>query len=170
MYSKTYYATSPRALQNATNEDLREQYLINDLFKPGEIRLNYLHYERFVIGGATPGGSTISLPLQVEPKSAEGKPFLERREIGIVNVGGTDGEVTVDGDSYVLKPKDALYVPMGSESVSFAGDTHFYLASTPAHARFDVKHISIDQAVSMELGSTETANERTVYQYVVPAV
>jgi 4-deoxy-L-threo-5-hexosulose-uronate ketol-isomerase len=87
-----------------------------------------------------------------------------------VNVGGAAGKVTVDGEPYELKPKDGLYVPMGSDSVTFEGDTHFYLASTPAHARFDVKHIAIDQAVAMELGSTETANERTVYQYVVPAV
>jgi 4-deoxy-L-threo-5-hexosulose-uronate ketol-isomerase len=170
MYSKTYYATSPRALHNATNDDLREQYLIGDLFAPSEIRLNYLHYERFVIGGVAPAGGAISLPLQTEPKSAEGKPFLERREIGIVNVGGSDGTVHVDGDAFTLKQRDGLYVPMGSQSVTFEGDTHFYLVSTPAHARFEVKHIAIDQAVAMELGSTENANERTVYQYVVPAV
>jgi 4-deoxy-L-threo-5-hexosulose-uronate ketol-isomerase len=170
MYSKTYYATSPRALNDATNDDLREQYLIEDLFKPGEVRLNYLHYERFVIGGAAPAGGSIALPLQTEPESAKGKPFLERREIGIVNVGSAEGNVTVDGQAYVLKSKDCLYVPMGSESVEFEGDTHFYLASTPAHARFEVQHISIDRAVAKELGSTDNANERTVYQYVVPAV
>jgi len=175
MYNKTYYATDPRSLAGSTNDDLQERYLIGDLFAANEVRLNYLHYERFVIGGAAPLNKAVSLPLQKEPASAKDKPFLERREMGAVNVGGSDGIITVDGRQFELKPKDALYIPMGSADVSFeAADpgkpSRFYLASTPAHARFEIKHISIAQAVSIELGSKETANERTVYQYVVPAV
>lgn len=170
MFKKTYYATSPKNIGNATNDDLRDDYLIDDLFASGELRLNYLHYERFVIGGAAPKNEPVSLPTQTEPESSKGNPFLERRELGVVNVGDTHGTVTVDGDAFELKPKDALYVPMGSENVVFEGETHFYLASTPAHARFALQHISIDEAVSLDLGSTENANERTVYQYVVPAV
>jgi 4-deoxy-L-threo-5-hexosulose-uronate ketol-isomerase len=174
MYQKTFYATDPSSLSGLSNEDLRSKYLVNELFAPGEIRLNYLHYERFVIGGAAPIDSPVSLPTQNEPASAKGRPFLERRELGAVNVGGSDGAITLDGERFELKPKDCLYIPMGTADVTFesvANDpTRFYLASTPAHARFDAKHISIEHAVALELGSTETANERTVYQYVVPAV
>ncbi len=175
MYNRTYYAADPQSMAGSSNEDLRSRYLMGELFAENEARLNYLHYERFVIGGAAPADKPVSLPLQQEPASAKDKPFLERREMGAVNVGNSGGAVTVDGNRFELKPKDGIYIPMGSESVSFesaeAGDpTRFYLASTLAHARYEVKHISIKEAVPLELGSTETANERTVYQYVVPAI
>ena len=172
MFEKTYQATHPVMMDGASNQDLIDRYVVSGMFKEGRVTLNYSHIERLVIGGAAPGSSGVRLPDQTEPASAKGAPFLQRRELGTVNVGGA-GRIHVDGDVYEMAPRDGLYVPMGTEKVVFesvdpADPAKFYIVSTPAHKRYETTKISIDKAVPLERGSLEESNERTIYQYIVP--
>lgn len=171
MFRKTYQATHPDMMAGVDNQALRDRYLIENLFEADSISLNYTHNERMVIGGAAPVSAAVTLPDQKEPVA--GKPFLERRELGAVNVGKGTGRILVDGETIEMQPKDGLYIPMGSQKVSFesvnqAEPARFYLTSTPAHARFELQKISIEQAEPLKLGSLATSNERTIYKYIVP--
>jgi 4-deoxy-L-threo-5-hexosulose-uronate ketol-isomerase len=171
MFERTYYATHPDMMECVSNEELRDRYLIEGLFREGECLLNYTHADRFVIGGVVVGAADVRLPEQSEPASAAGKPFLERRELAVVNVGGTTGQVTVDGESFELGRMDCLYVTMGARDVVFSGEgARFYLASCPAHKAFATRKLSIGEANALERGSLEESNERTIYQLVIPGV
>jgi len=171
MFERNYYATHPDMMECVSNEELRDRYLIQGLFREGEVVLNYTHADRFVIGGVLVGASDVRLPEQREPASAAGHPFLERRELAIVNVGRTTGKVTVDGELFELGNKDCLYITMGANDVVFSGQgARFYLASCPAHKAFTTRKLSIAEANALERGSLEESNERTIYQLVIPGV
>lgn len=171
MFDRTYYATHPDMMECVSNDELRDRYLIQDLFRAGECVLNYTHADRFVIGGVLVADAAVKLPDQTEPASAAGHPFLERRELAVVNVGSADGTVSVDGEVFTLGNKDCLYVTMGTKDVVFSGEgARFYLASCPAHKAFATRVISVGDATKLERGSLEESNERTIYQMVIPGI
>jgi 4-deoxy-L-threo-5-hexosulose-uronate ketol-isomerase len=169
VFEKTYYATHPDMMAGASNAELRDRYLVRSLFRTGELVLTYSHGERFIIGGAVPGDTPLALPRQAEPESAAGHPLLERRELGVVNIGAAAGTVTVDGQRFILGARESLYVPMGSSDIAFAGKgARFYLLSVPAHRAFPIRKLSLDDATPMERGSLETSNDRNIYQLILP--
>jgi 4-deoxy-L-threo-5-hexosulose-uronate ketol-isomerase len=169
VYAKTYYATHPDMMECVSNNELRERHLVGELFRTGEIVLTYSHGERFIIGAAVPGSELLSLPCHDAPESAAGHPLLERRELGVVNIGTGRGMVMVDGETVVLEKYDALYVPMGTTDVRFTGEgARFYLLSVPAHRALPMRKMTLAESATMERGSLETANERTIHQLILP--
>ena len=148
--------------------ELRENFHIGDLFSPGRISLTYTHYDRMIVGGATPTGSSLALET-IRPTGTPG--FLDRRELIAVNIGGK-GSIEVDGERHVLDTRDMLYVGMGGK-LSFSSDdasapAKFYLLSAPAHQKYPTKLIRIGDAKRVDLGSQETSNERSIFQFIHP--
>lgn len=167
---ETRYASSPKAVKTYDTAQLREEFLIETLMKEDRLVLVYTHYDRYMAGSAVP----IS-PIKLETiDPLKSNYFLERREIGIINVGG-DGSVEVDGKVYQLTLKDALYIGSGTKNVVFKSDNKnnpakFYLNSAPAHKTFPTKKVSKAEANKIELGALETANHRTVNQMIIGGI
>lgn len=164
------YATSPQEVKQMATEQLRKEFLIDNLMELGKINLTYSHYDRYIAGSAVP---LDHLTLEtIDPLKAT--YFLERRELGVINVGG-NGSIEVDGVSYELGFKDALYIGKGNKNVVFKSNdvknpAKYYINSAPAHTSYPTQKISKDQANKLELGSLETANHRTVNQMIIGGI
>ncbi|MDG4716819.1 5-dehydro-4-deoxy-D-glucuronate isomerase [Winogradskyella marincola] len=167
----TRYASSPQAVKKYDTQELRDEFLIENVMKTDELRWVYSHYDRFMVAGIVPVSTTVKLET-IDPLKAS--YFLERRELGIINV-GESGVVTVDGTVYELDHKEALYLGQGNKEVEFSSKdgsnpAKFYLNSTPAHKTFPNKKIGTNDVEVIELGSAETANARTLRKYIVNSV
>ncbi len=161
------YHNSAKETAGMNTDELRAGFLMQQVMVADEIKLLYTHYDRVIIGGVMPVNKTVLLPTHDALKADY---FLQRREIGIINIGG-DGEVIVNGKLYQLRKLDCLYVGKGNEKVEFASvnktaPAKFYLLSAPAHAVYDVQLMKKEEASPVELGAVATANQRTIYKYI----
>ncbi|CAG9620941.1 5-dehydro-4-deoxy-D-glucuronate isomerase [Sutcliffiella rhizosphaerae] len=162
------YAASPQDAKTYTTERLRSEYLIESLFIPGEINMVYSHYDRVVTGGAIPTeGSSLKLEGS---ETLQTDYFLQRREVGIINI-GAKGKVTVDGEEYELNKQDCLYVGLGKEEVTFhslnaSSPAKFYFVSALAHKEYPTRVLPIAEAEPVRLGSDSESNKRTIYKYI----
>jgi 4-deoxy-L-threo-5-hexosulose-uronate ketol-isomerase len=160
-------AVSSNEYKRFTTAELRTSFAIDGLFAPGEVQLTYWETDRTVIGSVVPGEA----PLRLEtPKELASDFFCQRREVGLLNIGG-QGSVTVDGQFFAVETHECLYIGRGSEDISFTSESvdnpaKFYLLSYPAHATYPTVLATKADANQLHLGSQETANERTIFQYI----
>jgi 4-deoxy-L-threo-5-hexosulose-uronate ketol-isomerase len=163
------HAVHPEQAKHLTTEGLREHFLVQEVFRPNTMKLVYSYYDRLIIGGVCPTGP---LTLAVDEKVIGSAFLLERREMGVINVGGS-GTVSVDGKPYELDTRDSLYIGMGSKDIIFSSadksnPAKFYLNCSPAHKTYPTKKIALSETEPLHLGSLEKSNERTIYKYIHP--
>lgn len=154
-------------------EQLRNEFLVDTIFVADELTMTYSHIDRIIFGGVNPVQHTVTLDPELG-KQIGVDYFLQRRELGLINIGGA-GVVVVDGDCYEIGHQEALYVGQGAQSLSFASiDTNtpakFYYNCAPAHTHYPTKKITREEASPVTLGDTATSNKRTIYKYIVPDV
>lgn len=168
---KTVYAHHPDDVKNYTTEKLREQFMMEKVFAEDSIELTYSHVDRIIYGGAMPVKKALTLDAG-EELAAE--YFLERREMGVINVGG-DGKVTLDGKEYDINSRDGLYIGKGTKDIVFSSNNpekpaKFYINSCPAHHSYPTVKVGLDNAIARPLGADESMNKRTIYQFIHPDV
>ena len=164
--AETRYAIDPATAKTLDTQQLRDHFHVDGLFVEGQIKVVYSHYDRLIIAGAVPGNETLMLDHVPETGT---KTFLERREMGVLNVGDT-GSIKVDGETYEIAKGEVLYVGMGAGAAEFSGAGRFYILSAPAHRKFRTKLIRHSDAKRVELGTPEQANERVIIQLLHPDV
>ncbi|MBP3398303.1 MAG: 5-dehydro-4-deoxy-D-glucuronate isomerase [Erysipelotrichaceae bacterium] len=169
------YSCNQRDFKRYTTQEIRDEFLITDLYRPDEVVSVYSHVDRMVTFGCMPVFETVSIDKGLDVWANFGTHYvLERRELGIFNLGGS-GKITVDGKEYNLGYKDCLYVTQGSKEVLFASDdvqhpAKYYMVSAPAHCAYETKLITIEEAAKRTLGAVETCNKRVINQFIHPAV
>ena len=154
-------------------EGLRREFLVESIFRPGEITMTYSQIDRIIFGGIMPTKAPIVLSDDLA-KSLSASYFLERREMGMINIGGA-GVVEIDGKTYEIGSEDALYIGKGARAVSFKSvsadkPAKFYWTCSPAHMTYPTRRITKSEAISAKLGDLATSNARTIYKYIVPDV
>ncbi len=164
---ETRFQNSPKETSQMDTQQLRSNFLVQNILVDDEVKLVYSHYDRMMIGGAKP--ATKPLKLENHPE-LRAEYFLERREIGIINVGGA-GQVEADGVTFDLEKLTCVYLGKGTKDVTFksnslANPAVFYLLSAPAHHSYPSTRMTKDEASPGKMGAVETANERTIYRYI----
>ncbi len=162
-------ASNPKDAKYYDTDRLREEFLIQDLFTENNIKYVYSHIDRIITGGAMPVGETLKIEAGSELRA---QYFLERREMGIINIGGS-GKVTIDGREYPMNYKDGIYIGRGSKEILLSSDdaekpAKFYFNSCPAHKEYPTVLIHPEDCVFQELGSLETCNHRVIRKYILP--
>lgn len=165
------YAVGQRETNQKGTQALRDEFLIEKVFGSDSIKWVYTHYDRYMAGGVVPVQEKVFLDT-IDPLKSDF--FLERREMGIINIGGK-GTVTADGSSYELDYKEALYLGRGTKKVYFSSNdakapAKFYLNSAPAHHTYPSQKVGREEAEIVELGSAETANARTIRKLIVNSI
>lgn len=165
------YAVGPQETKRMTTEELRQNFLIEKVFEADKVNLCLSHYDRYIAGGAMPVSENIELPV---PDSLKAPYFLERREMGIINIGGK-GTIEADEEIYELDFKEALYISKETKKVIFssADKNHpakFYINSAPAHHKYPTKKVTKKEAEIVTVGSLENSNHRTINKLLVASV